>query len=317
MSRNGRGPIFLAGADRSGIGLLGEILETHPEVSMTRRTRFWSDHAGRHGALTDTASIDRALDEMLKAPRMAVLEPDRDRLHAELGGVAPTYPRLFELLQLQLMEKRGRHRWGDKSLSAEQYAPEIFAAFPDARMVHVLRDPRDRFASQKHHRNESRGGVGAGAALWRWSERLAVANGRRFGDRYRVIRYEDLVTDEEAVLEDVGRFLELAEPDASGPRGAGLETGSIGRFRRDISTDERRVIELIARRGMKRRDYRREPTDSTLARTCRFWTVRVPVELTHAALWRAGVWRRHNRTARIPGRSADRPDQARRTESRT
>ena len=316
MSHEGGGPIFLAGIDRSGIGLLGEILETHPEVSLTRRTRFWSDHAGRHGELTDAGGVDRALDRMLTAPRMAVLEPDRDRLHRQLAGTIPTYARLFELLQVQLMHRRGRSRWGDKSLSAEQYAPEIFTAYPDARMVHVLRDPRDRFASQKHHRNESRGGVGAGAALWRWSERLADVNSRRFAGRYQVVRYEDLVTDADRVLDGVRRFLDLAEPPGSG-RGPGLGTGSIGRFRRDISAEERQVIELIARRGMARRGYQRESDHRGSTEAARFWLRRVPMELAHAALWRYGTWRRHNRKARIPARAADRSHQARRTETAT
>ena len=311
------GPIFLAGVDRSGIGLLGEILEMHPDVSMTRRTRFWSDHAGRHGDLTDSAAIDRALDAMLKPPRMAVLEPDRERLHAELSGTAPSYPRLFESLQIQLMQRRGRIRWGDKSLAAEQYAPEIFDAYPDARMVHVLRDPRDRFASQKHHRNQSRGGVGAGSALWRWSERLATTNQGRFAGRYHVIRYEDMVTDTDSVLDEVRRFLCLSGPAESAVQGPELGPDSIGRFHDDISSDERRIIELMTRRGMARRGYPRQPRRSSLVDSVRFWSTRVPLELAHALVWRIGIQRRHNRMARIPARSADRSPQPTRTESPT
>lgn len=76
------GPVFLAGVDRAGIGLLGEVLECHPDLSMTRRTNFWAFYADRLGALTGPAAVDRCIDEMMRNARMRVLRPDRDRLHA-------------------------------------------------------------------------------------------------------------------------------------------------------------------------------------------------------------------------------------------
>ena len=174
-STGASGPIFLAGVDRSGIGLLGELLECHPAVSMTRRTNFWAFYAGRFGSLANPHTVDRCLDEMMRNARMRVLEPDDARLQADLAHGAPTYERLFELLQLQLMERRGRTRWGDKSLGAERYARTILSAYPTAAMVHVLRDPRDRYASHDRHRQPRRSGVGHGAAMWQWSERLRAA----------------------------------------------------------------------------------------------------------------------------------------------
>ncbi len=286
LSSGASGPIFLAGVDRSGIGLLGEVLECHPAVSMTRRTNFWAFYAGRFGSLTDAAAVDRCLDEMMRNARMRILEPDRARLRADLAQGAPTYERLFELLQLQLMERRGCTRWGDKSLGAERFAPTILSAYPAAAMVHVLRDPRDRYASHDRHRQPRRSGAGRGAALWRWSERLARRNARAFAGRYLVVRYEDLVSDPDRCLASVQDLLGL-DPPAVTIEATPLTTASIGRHRRDLSDTERKYLQLVLASGMRRWGYAPEPVDLTAPATVAFWARTLPVNSTRALLWTA------------------------------
>jgi hypothetical protein len=285
-SSEASGPIFLAGVDRSGIGLLGEVLECHPAVSMTRRTNFWAFYAGRFGSLTSPAAVDRCLDEMMRNARMRVLEPDRARLRDDLARGAPTYERLFELLQLQLMERRGRTRWGDKSLGAERFARTILAAYPTAGMVHVLRDPRDRYASHDRHRQLRRSGAGRGAALWQWSERLARRNTREFPGRYLVVRYEDLVSDPDGCLASVQDLLGL-DPPTETIESSPLTTASIGRHRRDLSAAERRYLQLVLGPGMRRWGYPAERVDLSVAATVSFWARTLPVNSTRALLWTA------------------------------
>ena len=291
------GPIFLAGVDRSGIGLLGEVLECHPQVSMTRRTNFWALYAGRFGDLTSPEAVERCVDEMMRNRRMRLLEPDRRRLHADLAAGKPTYERLFELLQLQLMERRGCSRWGDKSLGAERFAGTILSAYPTACMVHVLRDPRDRYASHATHRTHRRGGAGRGAALWHWSERLAHRNGRRFAGRYRVVRYEDLVGEPDRLLGEIRGFLGLDAPtEMSGA--TPLTTGSVARHRRDLTPGERRYLELALAPGMQRWGYQPDPRERSASQSISFWTRTVPLECVRAAAWTAAnTVRRRGRTA--------------------
>ena len=285
-STGASGPIFLAGVDRSGIGLLGELLECHPAVSMTRRTNFWAFYAGRFGSLANPHAVDRCLDEMMRNARMRVLEPDRARLQADLAHGAPTYERLFELLQLQLMERRGRTRWGDKSLGAERYARTILSAYPTAAMVHVLRDPRDRYASHDRHRQPRRSGVGRGAAMWQWSERLARRNSRQFDGRYLVVRYEDLVSDPDGSLGSVQDFLRLDQPTES-IEAAPLTTASVGRHRRDLSDAERRYLQLVLAPPMRRWGYAPDPIDHTPGATASFWARTLPVNSLRALMWTA------------------------------
>ena len=247
----GSDPIFLAGVDRSGIGLLGELLECHPAVSMTRRTNFWSFYAGRFGSLTNPGVVDRCLDEMMRNARMRVLEPDRDAACGRPRYGAPTYERLFELLQLQLMERRGRTRWGHKSLGAERHARTILSAYPTAAMVHVLRDPSRPVCLPRPAPSATPKRRGRGAAMWQWSERLAWRNSRQFDGRYLVVRYEtSRPTPTAASARSGTSSASISRPSRSNRRP--LTTASVGRHRRDLTDAERRYLQLVLAPPMRR-----------------------------------------------------------------
>jgi hypothetical protein len=135
--------------------------------------------------------------------------------------------------------------------------------------------------------------------MWRWSERLASRNHRRFEGRYEVVRYEDLVADPGGTLARVCRFLELTEPTpAAVPDGTPITTDSVGRHHRDISRAERRYIEVAARRGMERSGYARESQTDPVAARIAFWAGVVPVQTFHAAMWRPAMEIRQHRGRR-------------------
>jgi hypothetical protein len=83
-------------------------------------------------------------------------------------------------------------------------------SFPRARFVHIVRDGRDVVPSLLDmHFGPDR--FGAATLFWRDRVSRGRAGGRRIGaDRYREIRYEDLVADPEPVLRDVCAFFDLA-----------------------------------------------------------------------------------------------------------
>jgi len=256
------GPVFVAGLERTGTSLMYALLASHPDIAMTRRTNLWPYFYERYGDLGNSANVDRCFDKMAKYKRLHVLEVDWEALRGEFDTGDPTYPRLFALLEQQVADRHGKPRWGDKSLHTEQYADPIFAAYPDARILHMMRDPRDRFASVIARWKVRRGGVGAGVAEWRTSARLAARNVTEYPDRYRVVRYEDLVCDPDGVMRDVCEFIEAAYDAAMldmegapefrkqgsnssyGPRRVGtISTDSIGRYASVLTPDQVRFID--------------------------------------------------------------------------
>ena len=289
-----QGPIFLAGVDRTGIGFLGELLEFHPRIAMTRRTNFWSYYNDRFGDLSDPENFERCLTEIQRNSRMQRLQPQPDRLRQEFSQGEQSYPRLFALLCEHNMERLGKVRWGDKSLGSERYADTILTAYPTAKMIHIIRDPRDRYASQFSHRGVGRGKLGAGVALWRTSVRLAERNQRQYGERYKIVQYETLVHKPEVVLRDICDFIgETYSPEmlmmengtdttsesdnvlVRSPRP--IWTTSIGRFRTILSKKDIAFIQACTSRQMARYGYALEPLSLTGSARLRFNLIDFPL----------------------------------------
>jgi hypothetical protein len=274
--------------DRSGIGLLGELLDAHPEVAITRRLNFWEFFAGRFGDLGDSRNLDRCVAAMMRYTRISRLRPDPDRLVADLSQGEATYARLFEALERQNMERLGKRRWGDKSLGSEARADEILGAFPEAVMIHVVRDPRDRFASQSHHRSAGRGGIGSGAAAWLRSTELATRNAGIFADRYLTVRYEDLVRDP---LRELAKVCAVAElefspamlDDGDGPRR--FHADSIGRFRTDLRPAELAYMERALGPTLEAWGYEPSGVEPGVGGMLRFAVTGWPVAALGRRLW--------------------------------
>jgi hypothetical protein len=306
--------VFVAGPDRSGTTLMFALLSSHPDLSMVRRTNMFRYFYGRYGDLARPENLDRCLRDMTRYRRMRHLHPDPERIRREFLEGAPTYGRLFALFHMHHAQRVGRPRWGDKSLHTEHHADEVFAAFPDARIVHMVRDPRDRYASVRKRNGRDLSRVGAATARWLMSTRAGRRNAARYPGRYLVVRYEDLVRDPESTVRRVCEHIDVAyTPDVltmdglPGHRDAGgnssfgdLEPGAIsvravGRARNVLSAGELSFIDLFAGRTAARLGYDRVPGELSASQRARFAVAELPVATARMCGWmllaRTQLWR--------------------------
>lgn len=300
-----RGPIYVAGLERSGTSLIFALLASHPNIAMTRRTNLWTHFYRQYGDLSDPVNFEHCLGTMMRYKRLVKLQPDPNRLREDFWAGEPTYARLFALLEEHHAELLGKRRWGDKSLNTERYAEPIFESYPNARIIHMLRDPRDRFASSLTRWKTRRGGVGAGTAEWLSSARLALKNQRRYPDRYKILRYESIATNPEETIRDVCDFIgEPFAPEMLSMRGARtfrdkgsnssygqrdpgvISSDSIGRFRQVLTPLQIAFIQISAGREMGSFDYARDHLDLTTKDRLAL-ALTVPLETSRLVAWRA------------------------------
>ncbi len=265
-------PIFVCGADRSGTSLTYALLASHPNISMVRRTNIWRWFHGKFGDLADPENLRRAIDTMRRYERMDVLEPDWDRVRAEFTDGPATYGHLFSVLHGQRAERVGRTRWGDKSLHAEHQAAAIFTEFPRARVIHMIRDPRDRHASIANRYEDREKRLASTTGRWLESVAAADSNQRRYGDRYRVVRYEDLARHPEQITRELCRFVDepfvpsMLDMDGAPEHTQGnssfddltpgtISTAPIGRYTTLLDADDLAFIQLTCGRPMRRLGY--------------------------------------------------------------
>lgn len=276
-------PILVTGADRSGTTLLYTLLASHPRIMMVRRTNLWRWFYGRFGDLADPGNLARCLDLMMRYERLSVLSPDPISITREFEAGEPTYGRLFRIVFSQQAARLGFPRWGDKSLHTELAAAAVFAEWPDARMIQVVRDPRDRYLSVLGREDSGTDRNASIVARWIRSTRAAERNLARYPGRYLVVRYEDLATDPRPRIREVCEFvgegfdesmMEMRGGDERSLQGGNssfdelppgvISTRSIGRYKSELSARRVAFIEAMSRPYM--RAFRYEP-DSPLLST--------------------------------------------------
>lgn len=299
-----RGPVYVAGLERSGTSLIYALLASHPNIAMTRRTNMWTYFYEQYGDLSEPENFERCLDKMMRYKRLVKLEPDPQRIRQEFQQGPATYARLFALLEEHYAERASKPRWGDKSLHTERYAEPIFASYPGARILHMIRDPRDRYASVLARWKERRGRVGAGTAAWLSSVNLAYENRRHFPAQYMIVRYETLASRPEETLREICDFIGEAYTDemltmkgaksfrkqggnsSYGDRKPGvISTKSIGRFRQVLSPRQVAFIQAHAREEMLDFDYQPEAVEFAFGDRVRFLMADWPLNLALMRAW--------------------------------
>jgi hypothetical protein len=295
------------------------LLASHSQIAMTRRTNLWKHFSEQYGDLSDPANLTRCLDTMARYKRLRVLQIDFAALRRDFVPGPCSYARLFALLEEQHAARLGRPRWGDKSLHTECWTEPILASYPGARILHMVRDPRDRYASSRTRWKLRRGGIGAGVAEWLTSARLAADHSVRFPTRYRVVRYEDLVTEPERTVRAICRFVdEPFEPamlamegaprlldqgsnSSYGRREAGvIATDSIGRYRTVLSEREIAYAQRVAGDEMLQLGYRLDALPMGPVARSRYALTTLPLERVRGGIWSTVEARRTQRGRPVP-----------------
>ncbi len=314
-----RGPIIIGGPDRCGKTLMRSLLVSHPNIAIpTIGSNYWTYFYGQFGDLSKRDNFECCLAAMLRYKHALSINPDSDRIRREFWQGEPTYARLFALFHQHYAEREGKPRWGDQTGLIERYVDVIFTAYPIAKMIHMIRDPRDRYEASITRFPQGKLKVGGATARWRYSVGLAKRNQQRYPDRYKIVRYETLVCQPERTMREVCAFLDeefmpamlMMEGapgyrDKSGNRSNGeteqipISTAYIGRFRQVMSKREIAFMQAYAGRDMLAYDYQLEPVQLSLSERLRFSFVDWPVNLARMFTWRTVEAVQHNFPAQV------------------
>jgi hypothetical protein len=240
---------FVVGRAKSGTSWLMRILNAHPEILCRGEGRFFGrDFTREYEQRIQPSSLYRAFleAEYLEAwiERSVWTRGDDTEEHVKnLTRLATNY------FLTQKLAKTGKRIVGDKTpLVSAEILKETAEIYPEAKVIHIVRDGRDTAVSNRHHRwnrSKDQGGIyelrpkeiekreafrkGSGeptetgiftqkelrSAAAGWKEQILKSReyGRTLlGDNYAEVRYEDLLVRPE---EETGRLLEFLGADAS------------------------------------------------------------------------------------------------------
>jgi hypothetical protein len=328
MADQSLSPIFVVGTSRAGTTLMQRILTGHPELAIAPETHYFDDLRDKvedpAAPLPEGEVRKRVEDYFLRLgdrPYGYGGDPDKGRIpRAELqelaaarGGSADAH---FEAFCEIFARHRDGTRWGEKTPRHIFRIPALLSAYPDARVLVLVRDPRAVVASYRDWRSKDKD-EGANAEdeeiqkefgrqrasyhvilqsyLWRSTLRAGLLARRRFGDeRVLVKRYEDVVGDPRATIGDIAAFVgvEFDErmldiPILNSTYGGKVEKGGFSkeaaeRWRKRMSPGEIRVVQSCCRAEMAEVGY--EPLGVRWAPLGALWAwLTLPVAFVRAA----------------------------------
>ena len=299
-------PIFVVGAPRSGTTLLTRVLDGHPDVAIADELIFYDIILEARSVVPDLDTPERIDAFFGLLPKMdhvrywsgldEVLAETRRRL---LADPHPTYGRFFLLLMEIHAERQGARRYGDKTPWNVRHLDLIVTNFPNARIIHLVRDPRANVASRRKLPRTSTD-VLTNAVKWK----LDIQAARRFAAgplataaNYMEVRYEDLVTDLEPHARRICSF--IGEPWDDGmlsfheskdimfrdqPWKEGVlkpaHTGSLEQWRKELTPPQVGIIERVCAAEMRTYGYEPARPRASLAAVA----ARLPGEI---AAWRS------------------------------
>ena len=248
--------VFLVGARRSGTNWLQRTICAHPDaMAIPSETHLFSHGLAplverfQHGAVASPKTAKVYL------PRRELYDWLRELADRTFGGLAAALAPGARLI----VERTPWHAY---------HLDLIGAVYPDAAVVHIVRDGRDvarSLLSQEWGPTRMRDA----AEEWRSSVVAARAGAGQVG-RFLEVRYEDLLADPAAQVPQLYRWLGLDDGDAvvhaalveAGVRfntDAKNPTVAEGKWRTELSAYDQRVFDRNAGDTLAAAGYRREP----------------------------------------------------------
>lgn len=282
-------PLFVVGCHRSGTTVVRRVLSTHPQIWLAKETQylaFLDLHLGDW-------HVPRSEDELRAhvawiRPFLAgtgwTVAPEADDFL--LSGEPRTLAGVYRwICGFERPAGRETGWWGDNTPRYVSLIPELDRGFPDARYIHVVRDPRDVVRSAL---DVWFGGNTALTAAGEWMERVGagLAAGHLVGDRLLVLRFEDLLREPEPTMARVAQFLEVDDrfrPNDTGGDAAAvagqehlkrvgqpLDPSVIGQYRKGLDVRQIRDVEQLCQPFLRAFGYPLEPWQASWNPTPRF-----------------------------------------------
>ncbi len=298
--------IFVVGVSRSGTTLMRRVLNGHSRIAIATENHYlghllpWEgarSYFRRLGDPRDDATMRRIADfvysdEFQRRSRLRELSPywgwltrtvPRAEFERRLLASDRTERGMFSVFMRLFADRKHRPIMGEKTPAHLAWVDTLLEWYPDARVVHMIRDPRAVYVSEVRRR------LGTPTTVpYRWLVRVpsvlrlfvclevtwawAVAADRhrrlvtRYPGRYTAVRFEDLVRQPVETLTTLCAFLGVdAEPamldrtvtSKGAMQGmAGFDAGAADRWQASLGSVARRIIEGVLGGRMRLLGYR-------------------------------------------------------------
>ena len=275
-------PVFIVGMSRSGTTLLSRMLDEHSQIAILPETWMYVV-LDRWGCLNEFSGPWQAplfFNEVwqnlrhYRDPAAQILAREASRVGRYEGPTAP----ILERFGRAYATARNAKIWGEKTPAHALWLPHIRALFPEARILFMVRDPRDVLLSYDDRWDRGERDteyLASTASLLKYYMNRLLRHPAFPPNQIRWLRYESLVADpalelgkvcdflgvdfEPSMLAFYHRHANVEHETSDGKHHALLKrpatTEKVGRYREILSASQIALVEQLLGDEMQALDY--------------------------------------------------------------
>lgn len=187
------GPIFISGRQHSGNTVTAYIFGMVPDCYSANVEGWFFEHRRLVDRIKDPAKRAAYVVDLLRLDDAALAQRTRDWLvcwHRDNPDAASID--VYRQSMRFVTASSGKRFWVRRATSYIFYAQDILTLMPEARILYLLRNPYDVCASKKR-RDPKRDRFLGWVISWNRGLRIALKLQESYPERFRIVRYEDMV----------------------------------------------------------------------------------------------------------------------------
>lgn len=291
MNQSSQPLIFITGASRSGTTLMSFILRQHQEIHGLNELQIFGQFWVPGDAELNSAERINALSWVYAREELGILLAKPTQHHIDKAETVVS-KHAGDTASLFAKALTGIANNIDKRIACEQtprnifYAEQLLKTYPNAHVIHMLRDPRAVTASQKNRwKRRSLATEKSNVPLLQmlkvrvnyhpytvckmWNKASEIADKLQHHDRFHIVSFEQLLESPKETLEtlcdQIGvdfqpsmlnvRQINSSHVSGKDPKAVGLQTNAISTWRNLLSPSERQIVETRCAKWINKFGY--------------------------------------------------------------
>ena len=206
MSEQNLQPFFIFGSPRSGTSLLSRMIDSHEQLVVPNESlifKMFSSSLGNYGDLNKLFNQQELLKDILATRVIQYWSPCPRFDEVAPLIKQPGFAGVIEALICSRAPEKKLLAWGEKSPGHVFYWKEIKQTYPNAKVVHIIRDGRDVASSIINARMGPKTYFAAAKMWCDYLDGVAEIKQDCSEEDYIEIRYEDLLSEPEENLQKI------------------------------------------------------------------------------------------------------------------
>ena len=279
-------PVFVLGCVRSGTTLLYHMLLSAGGFAVYRaESNAINLLEPRFGDLSTRRNKEKLMEAWLNSKLFRVSGLDAESIRAKVIAECKNGGDFLRIVMGEVARSQNVGRWADCTPEHLLYLNRIKETIPNALIVHIIRDGRDvalstpKLGYVRRKWWDRTPTTMVSALYWEWMVRKGRADGRKLGNDYLEVCFEELVTAPRITLVKLSSFIDhdlnydrilkvgvgsVSEPNTSFKDGPRDSFNPVGRWKQGYTPDNLAMLEALVGDTLAELGYPLTTTDSGL-----------------------------------------------------